>query len=209
MVWGEFIHLTARPVAGTPDPHLHAHCFVFNSTRAPEEQAFKAGQFRDLKRDATYYEAGFHSRLALKLRELRLPIERTAKRWELAGVEKSPLSKFSKRTQKIEEVAQQKVIEDASKKAELGAKTRSRKQKDVTFSELQSEWRSRLTEQERDVINHWAQRIGTTPPEPEVGDRAIQAVDYAIRHLFERKSIVPERMLAAVAMRRSVGEATM
>ena len=27
MVWGEFVHLTARPVGGVPDPHLHAHCF--------------------------------------------------------------------------------------------------------------------------------------------------------------------------------------
>lgn len=32
MVWGEFIHKTARPVDGIPDPHLHAHCFVFNAT---------------------------------------------------------------------------------------------------------------------------------------------------------------------------------
>jgi conjugative relaxase-like TrwC/TraI family protein len=32
MVWGEFIHTTARPVDGVPDPYLHAHCFVFNTT---------------------------------------------------------------------------------------------------------------------------------------------------------------------------------
>jgi len=32
MVWAEFIHTTSRPVDGVPDPQLHAHCFVFNST---------------------------------------------------------------------------------------------------------------------------------------------------------------------------------
>ena len=32
MAWGEFIHFTSRPVDGVPDPHLHAHCFVFNTT---------------------------------------------------------------------------------------------------------------------------------------------------------------------------------
>jgi conjugative relaxase-like TrwC/TraI family protein len=32
MVWGEFIHFTARPVEGRPDPHLHAHCYTFNAT---------------------------------------------------------------------------------------------------------------------------------------------------------------------------------
>ena len=26
MVWAEFVHFTARPVDGIPDPHLHAHC---------------------------------------------------------------------------------------------------------------------------------------------------------------------------------------
>ena len=47
MVWGEFIHFTSRPVDGVPDPHLHAHCFVFNVTHDEKEQAWKAGQFRE------------------------------------------------------------------------------------------------------------------------------------------------------------------
>ena len=46
MVWGEFVHFTSRPVDGVPDPHLHAHCFVFNSTWDDKERAWKAGQFR-------------------------------------------------------------------------------------------------------------------------------------------------------------------
>src|ERR1043165_9916469 len=67
--WGEFVHLTARPVHGVPDPHLHAHCFVFNTTWDPQESRWKAGQFRDLKRDAPYFEAVFHSRLARRMQE--------------------------------------------------------------------------------------------------------------------------------------------
>ena len=31
-VWGRFVHFTSRPVDGVPDPFLHAHCFLFNST---------------------------------------------------------------------------------------------------------------------------------------------------------------------------------
>jgi conjugative relaxase-like TrwC/TraI family protein len=38
MVWGEFIHFTARPVEGRPDPHLHAHCYAFNATYDPVEE---------------------------------------------------------------------------------------------------------------------------------------------------------------------------
>ena len=67
MVWGEYVHFTSRPVNGVPDPHLHAHCFAFNTTFDEKEQAWKAGQFRDLKRDAPYFEAAFHARFAHRL----------------------------------------------------------------------------------------------------------------------------------------------
>ncbi|WP_254508986.1 MobF family relaxase [Anatilimnocola floriformis] len=45
LAWGEFVHLTARPVEGIPDPHLHAHCFVFNQTSDGQEEHWKAAQF--------------------------------------------------------------------------------------------------------------------------------------------------------------------
>lgn len=67
LAWGEFIHLTSRPVDGVPDPHLHAHCFAFNTTFDTKEDGWKAGQFRELKRDAPYFEAVFHSCLAHRL----------------------------------------------------------------------------------------------------------------------------------------------
>ncbi len=105
MVWGEFVHFTARPVNQLPDPHLHGHCFVFNTTWDEQEQSWKAGQFRDLKRDAPYFEAVFHSRLSHRLADLGLPIQRTAKGWELAGVGKGLIDKFSRRTAQIEERA--------------------------------------------------------------------------------------------------------
>ncbi len=69
MVWTEFVHFTARPVKGLPDPHLHAHCYAFNSTWDGAEEKWKAGQFRDLKADAPYFEAAFHARLARQLAE--------------------------------------------------------------------------------------------------------------------------------------------
>src|SRR5438034_443113 len=48
MVWAEFIHTTSRPVGGVPDPQLHAHVFVLNTTWDEEEGRWKAGQFREL-----------------------------------------------------------------------------------------------------------------------------------------------------------------
>lgn len=40
LAWATYIHHTARPVDGIPDPHLHAHCFVFNATY-PKKNAGK------------------------------------------------------------------------------------------------------------------------------------------------------------------------
>ena len=63
LAWAEFIHFTARPVEGVPDPHLHAHCFAFNATFDEVEQRWKAGQFGEIKADGAYYQATFHARL--------------------------------------------------------------------------------------------------------------------------------------------------
>ena len=57
MVWGEFLHLTTRPVDGTPDPLIHTHAFTFNCTFDSEEQRWKAGQFGVIKSHMPVLEA--------------------------------------------------------------------------------------------------------------------------------------------------------
>ncbi len=207
MAWGEFIHFTSRPVDSVPDPHLHAHCFVFNTTFDNEEQRWKAGQFRDLKRDSPYFEAVFHSRLAHRLSDWGLPIERTKKGWELAGIDKSLVKKFSRRTAQIEEKAREMGIDDVEAKAELGAKTRSRKAKDMSFPELQVAWRDRMTQQEIEAVSKLQRKIGGDAEQAD-SSAAAKAIEYAKSHDFERKSVVPERQLLATALRHSFGKAT-
>jgi len=207
MAWGEFVHFTSRPVDGVPDPHLHAHCFVFNTTFDEKEQAWKAGQFRDLKRDAPYFEGMFHSRLAGRLSDMGLPVERSRHGWELSGIDDGLIAKFSRRTAEIEEKAREMGIEDPDAKAELGAKTRARKQKELSFSELQDTWRSRMSQQELETIASLERRIGGDA-EPADSGTAARAIDYAATHLFERKSVVPERELLTEALWHSVGKAS-
>jgi conjugative relaxase-like TrwC/TraI family protein len=207
LVWGEFIHFTSRPVGGVPDPHLHAHCFVFNKTWDEQEHTWKAGQFRELKRDAPYFEAVFHSRLAGRLSELGLPIERTATGWELGGLDKTLLDKFSRRTKQIEAIARDKGITNVDAKAELGAKTRERKAKHLTLPQLQETWQSWMTQQERDSLAALDRRTGGDAPPPDE-TASSRALGHAIEHVFERKSVVPERQLLATALRYSVGKAS-
>ena len=112
MVWAEFIHTTSRPVDGVPDPQLHAHVFVFNTTWDEEEHRWKAGQFRELKRDAPYFQAAFRVRLAGKLQELGFGIERKRDDFEIAGIPADVLKRFSRRTALIEKEAEERGITD-------------------------------------------------------------------------------------------------
>lgn len=206
MAWGEFIHFTARPIDGVPDPHLHAHCYVFNVTHDSKEQAWKAGQFRDIKRDAPYFEALFHARLAHRLSDLGLPIVRSKKGWELSGVGKGLIDRFSRRTKQIEEKARELGIDDPHAKDGLGAKTRESKQKNLSLPELRDTWAARMTPQEIDALTALERRIGGDS-EPQEGNAAARAVEYAIDHEFERKSVTPERQLLATALRHGAGAA--
>src|ERR1700758_3516845 len=98
MVWAEFIHTTSRPVDGLPDPQLHAHVFVFNTTWDGDERRWKAGQFRELKRDAPYFQAAFRVRLAGKLQDLGFGVNRKRDDFEIAGIAADVLKRFSRRT---------------------------------------------------------------------------------------------------------------
>jgi conjugative relaxase-like TrwC/TraI family protein len=207
MLWGEFVHFSARPVDGIPDPHLHCHAFAFNTTFDKQEQAWKAGQFREIVRDAGFYQAKFHARLSRNVANLGLPIERTKHGWEIAGVPPSLVKKFSRRTTLIEEKAKEKGIDDPAAKGELGAKTRSRKAKHLTMPELQAEWRGRMSPGELEALACLEKLTGADAKPPDV-NAAVRAVEFAISHEFERRSVVPERQLIATALKHAVGEAT-
>src|SRR5947208_6385040 len=154
MVWAEFIHFTARPVNGVPDPHLHAHCYAFNTTWGDTEKKWKAGQFRDLKADAPYFEAAFHARFARQLAEVGYRIERTAKGWELAGVPQRVLDEFSRRTEQVERKAKELGITSGKEKDGLAALTRERKHKLLSKAELRVLWDKRISADERAAIEN-------------------------------------------------------
>jgi conjugative relaxase-like TrwC/TraI family protein len=204
LAWGEFIHLTARPVDGVPDPHLHAHCFVQNLTFDSEEQRWKAVQFRDIKRDAPYYEAAFYARFAKRLTDLGYPIARTGKQWDLAGVPKSLAKKFSRRTQQVEEHAEERGIRNAREKDTLGAKTRERKAKQLSMPELRNLWQGRLSTQEHDALA----QLGVAKPHASTPESPSIAMQHAIGHCFERSSVVASREVLAESLRLGLGAIT-
>jgi conjugative relaxase-like TrwC/TraI family protein len=202
MVWAEFVHFTARPVNGVPDPHLHAHCYAFNTTWDDEEKKWKAGQFRDLKADAPYFEAAFHARFSRQLAELGYRIERTAKGWELAGVPQRVLDEFSKRTEQVEQKAKELGITTAKGKDGLAALTRERKQNQFSKPELRELWDKRISAEERtEIQNNLCNQVSAAPKISEM-----KALDFAIQHCYERASIVTDKELLRHALRFGMGD---
>ncbi|RYU92690.1 conjugal transfer protein [Emticicia agri] len=208
LLWVDFTHQTARPVDGSmPDPHLHAHCFVFNATWDETEQRIKACQFRDIKRDMPYYQARFQKYLSDDLINLGYGIEATRTSFEVKGVPKSIIGLFSKRTDEIGRMAKEKGIIDAKELDELGARTRSKKQKGHSMEDLTIEWRRQIHEQsekegkQENPVIRYAKQKEERLLTPE------QCIDFAVQHGFERASVLQDRRLLASAYRYSIGHA--
>lgn len=205
MVWAEFIHTTSRPVDGVPDPQLHAHCFVLNSTWDEQERRWKAGQFRGLKADAPYFQAGFRVRLANKLQELGFGVERKRDDFEISGVPAAVIKGFSRRTEEIEQVAAERGITDPKRKAELGAATREKKSHELSWDELRQAWDSRLSQTQREALAAAHRR--EAPPARAVRGEGM-AVSFALDHCFTREAVVAERKLHTEALKRGLGAVT-
>lgn len=206
LLYGEFIHTTARPVGGIPDPHLHAHCFTFNASFDSEEQKWKAGEFGNIKQSAPYYEAFFHSTFSTKLQALGYNIERTERGWEITGIDRNTIEKFSARTTEIETIAEEKGITSAKAKDQLGAKTRSHKAKDLSHDELKTAWEARLTGGEKATVAG-AGKAFAVEKKNGLGLDAEKAVDHSFENAFERKSSATEKEILTQAMKFSFGTA--
>lgn len=205
IAWAEFLHTTARPIDGMPDPHLHTHAFVVNATWDKTEQRYKAVQLGDIVADAPYYEAVFHARLAHGMRALGFQIERKGKFWDIADLPDELLKAFSRRTAEIEAAADELGYKSADAKASLGKRTRQRKTQELPPDQIRHNWQQRAGASGRQAIAtvvRAAQRA--TQDQPEI--TAKDAVSHALGDAFERASVATEKSILASALRRGYGD---
>ena len=205
MVWAQFIHTTACPVKGVCDPQLHAYVLAFNMTWDEQEKCWKAGQFREIKRDAPYFQAAFRVRLANKLQELGFGIQRRGDDFEIAGIPAEVLKRFSRRTEVVERVARERGITNPKWKGELGPKTRETRGKPCSLVAQREEWNRRLTREEREILaSVYRREIAFAQHRNEEA----WAVDQAIGHCLAPGAVVPERRLVTEALKRGLGAVT-
>jgi conjugative relaxase-like TrwC/TraI family protein len=204
LVWAEFLHSTTRTVRGVPDPHLHIHHFVFNTTFDPAEGRWKAVQFGDIVRHRVLYQAIYLAELARGMEALGFGIERHRNSWELTGFPRSTVEKFSNRTAEIEAESRRRGITDARAKSRIGPTLREPKAKPLHPELLRMTWGARLTDFERDAIRNLLNYHHNGHPEVPVRD----AVESAQRTAFHRSAIVRESTFLADALMHAPGRVT-
>ncbi|MFK8034415.1 MAG: MobF family relaxase [Hyphomicrobiales bacterium] len=217
-LFAEFIHTTTRPVKQTnadkkkyaPDPHLHSHCAVINATFCAQQNRFKAIEIGNIKAQGEYYEALYHSYMAQYLEKSGYDIARTGKRWEIAGIDRELVEKFSSRTMEIEALAKKRNCDRAKDKARLGRLTRKNKNQSVADEFLQEIWTNYLSEDEARAIfsakkkdAHGGDSDRTIPapsPKPIPDITAKDCIDLALEHYLERNSAIAEKKVLAFAI---------
>ncbi|GAB5405701.1 MAG: hypothetical protein Aurels2KO_39320 [Aureliella sp.] len=203
MTAATWLHTTSRPVGGVPMPQLHVHAWIANHCFFGD--GMRAIDMSGVKKDAPYFEARFHSRLAAKLQErFELGIERQGRKWfEIKGIPREVVERYSERMKQIEDIAKAKGIESVAEKASLGARTREAKVKAVAPEQLHQLWREKLEPGEAGSLARAVSDAGQVCPTFE---NAEQSVAWASKHLFERESGVRERHLATEALWHGIGK---
>ncbi len=206
MAWAEFIHTTSRPVDGLPDPQLHAHVFVFNSTWDHEENRWKAGQFRGSETRCPVFPGGVSrasrepapgSRLRGRAETRRFRVGRYPCRRAGAVLAQDGTHREGRQRERNHEPGSQGRTRCRN--------TREAKGKSLTWDSLRKEWNSRLSDAERSQLAevHRRERVY---PRPERADG--KAVEHAIAHSFVRDAVLPERKLVTEALKRGLGAVT-
>lgn len=198
-----FRHETSREL----DPHLHTHCVVFNATFDPAENRWKAlhpvGMYRAHRFATNFYR----HELCRGLRALGYEIENYARGFEIKGVPRSVIDRFSKRHRQIDEETRVRLekgelvgnVKDLRERVAHG--NRRRKLKDSTADRLRSAWKQEMEPEELKALRALE---GLGPAAAEKADLA-GIVTWADEHVFERRAVVHDHELLAAALERGRG----
>jgi conjugative relaxase-like TrwC/TraI family protein len=206
LVAASFVHDSSRAL----DPQLHTHFTVFNATFDERERCWKALQARGMYDAIRYATAVYRNELAKRVQEIGYRIVPAKHGFEVEGVAEDILKKFSKRSQQRDEV-----VKEMSEK--LGRKlsnneishavhqSRAAKVKGISTKEVRERQLSQLSADERQSLE--ALRASAHSSRlPRLALVEERALNHAIEHVFERKSVVPEHELLNVALSHRLGE---
>lgn len=137
LVFATFEHGTSRAL----DPQLHTHCLLMNAVVCEDGKTRAASShsiFREKMAAGALYRAQFAYLLQM---QLGLSTRRVRDWFELDGVSPSLVEEFSKRSQAIDEVKEQRQVSSPAALARIAIETRSPKET-PSRRELFSQWQA-------------------------------------------------------------------
>ncbi len=206
LVAAQFVHTSSREL----DPLLHTHCTVFNATFDDREHCWKALQARPMYDAIRYATAVYRNELAKRVQAIGYQTRAAKYGFEIEGVSDAILQRFSKRAQQRD-----KVVREMEQK--LGRKlsndeiayavhqSRAKKIRGILTSEVRERQLAQLQPDELQMLRQLSTSEHPKPTMPDT-DGESKALSYAVNHIFERKSVVPEHELLSVALSQRPGE---
>lgn len=199
-----FRHDTSREL----DPHLHTHCVVFNATFDPDEGRWKALQVHGMFRAQKFAENYYYHELSKGLRALGYELDHKARDFEIKGVPRELIARFSKRHQQIDAETKRRIEREGLRgnlnavRRQVAEAQRQRKAKDSTAERLRPFWSDQMPHAETKALEQLrrAGSSGAAKADPA------GAVAWSDERLFERRSVVHDFELMAEALSRGRGE---
>jgi conjugative relaxase-like TrwC/TraI family protein len=207
LVGAVFRHDTSRAL----DPHLHSHCILFNATKDSVEGSWKALEICEMLSAKKFAENVYYHELAGSLNRFGYRVQNNPRGdFEIEGVPKELVKKFSKRHDEIDRKTKELLGREPDKatrnlheiRANIAHNERARKIKDVGLTKLQSLWHEQMSSSEKVTV----QSLASNYPVQMANGTAEQAVNWAEQHLFERRSVVHEHELWRHALEHSRGQ---
>jgi len=209
LVGAVFRHDTSRAL----DPHLHSHCIVFNATKDPVENCWKALEPYEMLVAKKFVENVYYHELVKALHQLGYRVRNKPRGdFEIEGVSPELVERFSKRHREIDQKTRALLEREPEKASQniheirerIAHKERARKIKDVGLAWLQPIWDEQMSLGERQALQ--SLRSGQPSAEPGRGESVEAAVTWAEEHLFERHSVVREHEIWRHALEHARGQ---
>jgi conjugative relaxase-like TrwC/TraI family protein len=205
LVAAAFVHDSSRAL----DPQLHTHFTVFNATFDKEERCWKALEARGMYDAIRYGTAVYRNELAKRVQQIGYRIIPAKHGFEIEGASDEVLKCFSKRSQQRDAVVkqlEQKLGRKLSNNAVALAvhQSRAKKVKGISTAEVRERQLLQLSADERRSLET-LRALACPSRLPRIVLVEDQALNHAIAHVFERKSVVPEHELLNVALSHRLG----
>lgn len=190
------------------DPHLHSHAFVFNVVQSSSNSRLLPLESSNIFERSRYLTEVYRNALAREVQKLGYAIERRAHGFELAEISSNLLERFSKRAAERDRAI-------AVREAELGRElthdeiavlvreTRAKKKYELAPEEVRQRQLAHVSDSE---LRHL--RVLLAPDKRAAMDRVplSTAIERAVDHVFERKTVVPVHEFTAEILRQSYGQ---